>query len=78
MSVKLSCTQCEKEATGVCHHCGRPLCQTHQIELVDERLNQHKEVVTALHCQQCRKVHHRFGGNAVLNQIQSRITRFLP
>ena len=45
---------------AVCHHCGKPLCRKHQIELFDMAFSVTKvrERVWALHCAECRRSDH--------------------
>ena len=47
---------------GICHHCGKPLCQEHQIVLLDSVFGHDKENprAEAIHCADCRRKYHRF------------------
>jgi hypothetical protein len=44
---------------AICHHCGKPLCQKHQVIIVDDAFSgSAKEGARAIHCDECRKVYH--------------------
>lgn len=45
---------------AICHHCGKPLCQKHRIQIVDDAFSSDDEPVSreAYHCDECKKVHH--------------------
>lgn len=48
---------------AVCHHCGKPLCQQHQVRLVDPRFGNDSEnpQPTAVHCTDCKRKYHQMG-----------------
>lgn len=47
---------CDEEAVVVCHHCGKPLCKTHKINVKkDEAFS---SIITAFHCDECELKHH--------------------
>ena len=56
------CSQRERDGlliTAVCHHCGKPLCDKHRVRIVDDAFaSEGQEVVSAFHCEACRRVHH--------------------
>jgi hypothetical protein len=62
------CAECvRKEMNGVCHHCGKLLCEEHTVILVDDALAENDAAVSAkkrmlpdhaVHCSDCHKQHH--------------------
>lgn len=46
---------------AVCHHCGKPLCREHQVEVWDTAFRSDKETswVSTIHCAECRRNHPR-------------------
>lgn len=68
------CAECGKAEEGkkfaidaVCHHCGKPLCRTHQNRIGDDAFHGHEgQSSRAVHCPQCRRRHHAalFQGDA--------------
>lgn len=45
---------------AVCHHCGKPLCQEHRKEIVDDAFSNCAGPVSqvAYHCDECLRTHH--------------------
>ncbi|MEV4051749.1 hypothetical protein AB0J55_11240 [Amycolatopsis sp. NPDC049688] len=66
------CGDCDAEESSdgkvlvdaVCHHCGKPLCRSHQQSVIDDafaatdstRLIPVNRI--AVHCESCRRAHH--------------------
>jgi hypothetical protein len=46
---------------AVCHHCGKPLCEKHQVIVQDRDFGHDDDNprVWAVHCKECRRKHHR-------------------
>lgn len=44
----------------ICHHCGKPLCQKHRIQIVDDAFSSDDKPVSreAYHCDECKKAYH--------------------
>lgn len=45
----------DNRVNAVCHHCGKPLCQDHRIEILDEVFSSDCK---AYHCEECKKNFH--------------------
>lgn len=60
------CAECNaRERTrnaidAVCHHCGKPLCREHRIEIADLAFAGVSEPISqvAIHCQKCKHQYH--------------------
>jgi len=60
------CAECSgidgKEGVNVavaCHHCGKPLCQKHQVTIADDAFSgTAKERLRAVHCSECKRTYH--------------------
>lgn len=48
---------------SVCHHCGKPLCQKHRIEILDDAFSSESGAVSgeAFHCDSCKQIYHDRG-----------------
>jgi hypothetical protein len=49
---------------AVCHHCGKPLCRSHQLAVLDDAfaVTESDGLIPvdriAVHCESCRRAHH--------------------
>lgn len=45
---------------AVCHHCGKTLCRSHQIEITDDAFDKDSGMGSyrAVHCHDCRRRYH--------------------
>jgi len=44
----------------ICHHCGKPLCQAHRIQILDDAFSSVDGPLSqkAWHCDECKKKYH--------------------
>jgi hypothetical protein len=62
------CAECIRNGmTAVCHHCGKPLCEEHEVVLTDDALAEYDPAPAelkrtlpddAVHCEDCQKQYH--------------------
>jgi hypothetical protein len=62
------CAECNSRETengeihinAVCHHCGKPLCQTDRTQIIDSAFSSEYGAAgrVAFHCKPCRQLHH--------------------
>ena len=53
------CGDCgEPKIEAVCHHCGRPLCEKHQVKIRDGAFSSTHRIAEAYHCGSCREKFH--------------------
>ena len=69
------CGECNAKETSanridaVCHHCGKPLCREHRIDIADNAFSRTAMAVPrAAHCYPCRRKWHP--GSPALSKTQ--------
>jgi hypothetical protein len=56
------CAECNAaKMKFVCHHCGKPLCASHALVVVDDAFSDRQGPVRgkAAHCPDCKQQHHQ-------------------